>query len=228
MARKATSQDVADLAGVSRSAVSLVLNGHGAGNIAAAKQDAIFEAARQLNYTPNAVALSLRSQRTRTIGVIIWGGAAPSTWSILHAALQTAALFGHFLLIMDSHGDPGIEASVIATLRDRQVDGFLVISPVPGPYTPPDAMHSTPTVLANCTDPELTVISVTVDSDDDDALGAVGDQAVRRLLGEMAHEREPAGTISVEQTGPEESGAEESGAEESGAEESGAGDLTES
>jgi LacI family transcriptional regulator len=60
--RKATAQDVADLAGVSRSAVSLVLNGRGQGNIARDKQQAIIEAARQLNYTLNAVALSLRNR----------------------------------------------------------------------------------------------------------------------------------------------------------------------
>ena len=64
MARKATAQDVADLAGVSRSAVSLVLNGRAQGHIARHKQQAIIEAARRLNYTPNAVALSLRSRRT--------------------------------------------------------------------------------------------------------------------------------------------------------------------
>ena len=63
--RKATAQDVADLAGVSRSAVSLVLNGRGQGNIAPDKQQAIIDAARQLNYTPNAVALSLRNRRSR-------------------------------------------------------------------------------------------------------------------------------------------------------------------
>jgi LacI family transcriptional regulator len=72
VARKATAQDVADLAGVSRSAVSLVLNGRAKGHIARHKQQAIIEAARRLNYTPNAVALSLRSRRTRTIGVLTW------------------------------------------------------------------------------------------------------------------------------------------------------------
>jgi DNA-binding LacI/PurR family transcriptional regulator len=61
--RKATAQDVADLAGVSRSAVSLVLNGRAEGHIAHDKQQAIIDAARQLNYTPNAVAVSLRHRR---------------------------------------------------------------------------------------------------------------------------------------------------------------------
>jgi LacI family transcriptional regulator, galactose operon repressor len=71
VARKATAQDVADLAGVSRSAVSLVLKGRAKGHIARDKQLVIIEAVRRLNYTPNAVALSLRS---RTIGVLTWPG----------------------------------------------------------------------------------------------------------------------------------------------------------
>ena len=199
MARKATSQDVADLAGVSRSAVSLVLNGHGDGNIAAAKQQAIFEAARQLSYTPNAVALSLRSQRTQTIGVLIWGGPQPSTWSILHPALQTAAQFGHLLLIMDTQGDHEVESRVVDLLLNRQVDGFLVIAPQPGSYVPPEALRSIPAVLANCTDPHLTVPSLTSDGNDSDSLSILGDQAVRLLLDEIAHERGPRRKIVVEQ-----------------------------
>ena len=49
--------------------VSLVLNGRGKGNIAADKQALILDAAKKLNYTPNTVALSLRSRRSSTIGV---------------------------------------------------------------------------------------------------------------------------------------------------------------
>ena len=56
MKRRATSQDVADLAGVSRSAVSLVLNGRGQGNISAEKQAAILAAAKELEYSPEEIA----------------------------------------------------------------------------------------------------------------------------------------------------------------------------
>lgn len=47
MARRATAQDVARRAGVSRSAVSLVLNGHGDGNVAKPSQQRILAAARR-------------------------------------------------------------------------------------------------------------------------------------------------------------------------------------
>ena len=67
-----------------------MLNGRGDGNISAAKQVAILEAARQLNYRPNAVALSLRSQRTWTLGVLTWRGASGFPQEMLHGAWETA------------------------------------------------------------------------------------------------------------------------------------------
>ena len=102
MARKATAQDVADLAGVSRSAVSLVLNGRAQGHIARDKQQAIIDAARRLNYTPNAVALSLRNRRSRTIGVLTWPGASGFAGPMLHATLETATKAGYLLIFMDT------------------------------------------------------------------------------------------------------------------------------
>ncbi|HXD25110.1 MAG TPA: LacI family DNA-binding transcriptional regulator, partial [Propionibacteriaceae bacterium] len=105
MARKATAQDVADLAGVSRSAVSLVLNGRAQGHIARHKQQAIIEAARRLNYTPNAVALSLRSRRTRTIGVLTWPGDGGFSVRMLHATLESATASGYLLIFMDTAND---------------------------------------------------------------------------------------------------------------------------
>jgi LacI family transcriptional regulator len=100
--RKATAQDVADLAGVSRTAVSQVLNGRGQGNIARDKQQAIIDAARQLNYTPNAVA---RNRRSRTIGVLTWPGAGGFAERMLHATLQAATRAGYLLIFMDTSND---------------------------------------------------------------------------------------------------------------------------
>ena len=119
MARKATAQDVADLAGVSRSAVSLVLNGRAKGHIASHKQQAIIEAARRLNYTPNAVALSLRSRRSRTIGVLTWPGQSGVSVPMLHATLEKATAEGYLLIFMDTETPlwPGQVRTPIVRLR---------------------------------------------------------------------------------------------------------------
>lgn len=163
MARKATAQDVADLAGVSRSAVSLVLNGRGAGNISEEKQKAIRAAAEQLDYTPNAVALSLRSRRTRTLGVLTWPGAVGFSQTMLHRALRKAGEHSYQLLVVDTDDDAEVERHQLGTLRDRQVDGFLVVSPALAHYRPAEQLTSRPTVLLNCLDPDGAVSSVAPD-----------------------------------------------------------------
>ena len=163
MARKATAQDVADLAGVSRSAVSLVLNGRAAGNISPTKQAAILAAAAQLAYTPNAVALSLRSRRTRTLGVLTWPGRVGLPQAMLHAALRKAGEHSYLLLVMDTNADAEVEGRQLDTLRDRQVDGFLVVSPELAHYRPAEVLTTAPTVLVNCLDPDGAVSSVAPD-----------------------------------------------------------------
>ena len=155
MLRKATSQDVADLAGVSRSAVSLVLNGRGDGNIAADKQALIIEAARKLNYTPNAVALSLRSRRSATIGVVTdWIATTAFGGKLLQGASDVAAAAGYLLLVIDTQNSSERERDAFERLQNRQVDGFLFAAQSLRSYEPGDELRIAPGALANCFDPD--------------------------------------------------------------------------
>lgn len=192
MTRRATAQDVADLAGVSRSAVSLVLNGRGRGNISAANQAAIQEAARQLRYTPNAVALSLRRQRTRTLGVLTWRGHAGLPHVLLDAVSQAAMHSGYLLLVVEVQTRPDL----VAVLQDRQVDGFVVVAPDLVEYDVPEALADVPTVLVNCTDPTLGTTSLVPDEVGAGATAAsVLVQAGHTRVGVLAHR---AGTLQSE------------------------------
>jgi LacI family transcriptional regulator len=190
--RRATAQDVADAAGVSRSAVSLVLNGHGAGNISAVKQEAIREAARALRYTPDAVALSLRKQRTRTIGVLTWFGQAGIPGALLGGLSQAAARAGYLLLTVNAVQRP----ELVNALLDRRVDGFVVLSPELADYQLPETLDAVPTVLLNCADSSRPRTSVVPD---ELAAGA----SAARLLVEAGHRRigvlaHPADTLQAE------------------------------
>ncbi|MFT4167014.1 MAG: LacI family DNA-binding transcriptional regulator [Microlunatus sp.] len=153
MQRKATSQDVANLAGVSRSAVSLVLNGRGDGNIAADKQALIIEAARKLNYTPNAVALSLRSRRSSTIGIVT-DAIATSAFGgrLLQGAGEVAIARGFLTMVIDTRWDKERERQAYDTLQNRQVDGFLFAALGLRRYQPPSLLRGIPSALANCFD----------------------------------------------------------------------------
>lgn len=70
-AKRVTSQDVAELAGVSRTTVSLVLNNHKQIQISRATREKVIRAATELGYVPNAAAQALASQRSRIIGLIL-------------------------------------------------------------------------------------------------------------------------------------------------------------
>lgn len=66
-----TSKEIAALAGVSRQAVSAVLNGRGTSKVSAQKRDLILRIAREQHYLPNKTALKLAGKQTRTVGVIM-------------------------------------------------------------------------------------------------------------------------------------------------------------
>lgn len=181
MGRKATSQDVAERAGVSRAAVSLVLNGRGDGNIAAAKQEAIRLAARELNYTPNSAARSLRAQRTHTIGVVTdWIATSAFGGGQLAGAIEVAREAGYLLLVLDTHGDDGRGEAAFELLLARQVDGLMFAAMSMRPYRAPAAMRELPAVLTNSFEPDHALTGVCCDE-------VAGGRAAAQVLLDHGH-----------------------------------------
>ncbi|MBP2418011.1 LacI family DNA-binding transcriptional regulator [Microlunatus capsulatus] len=176
MARRATAQDVADLAGVSRSAVSLVLNGRAKGLISAVKQEAVLEAARRLEYTPNAVAQSLRTSRTRILGVLTWRGVGGLPLHLMASALQTSLNNGYKLIKMYAEPTEIDQRRALSTLGNQQVDGMLVVAPELCQYEAVEALSASPVVLLNCQDPHQQLTCVAPDEE------GAGRGAVEALL----------------------------------------------
>ena len=69
--RKTTLKDVANAVGVHVSTVSRALDERTRHMITAEVRERIVKVSRELNYSPNAAAYSLRTNRTRLIGVLI-------------------------------------------------------------------------------------------------------------------------------------------------------------
>lgn len=182
MNRAATSADVARLAGVSRTAVSLVLNGRGEGQIAPETQAAIHAAAAELRYRPNRVALSLRHQQTHTIGVVTDAIATTAFGGrMLAGAMGVAHEAGYVLLVIDTMDDPELQAEALVTLHDRKVDGLMVAAMSQRLYEPgPDVPAGT--VLVNCHDSAGRFTSVTADEEG-------GGRAAVRCLLDAGHRR---------------------------------------
>jgi LacI family transcriptional regulator len=148
--REATAADVAARAGVSRTAVSFVLNDKASGNIAPDTRDRILGAAAELGYTPHPVARSLRTRRTQVIGMITDAiASSPFAGRILSGATDRARERGHLVAVFDTQSRPELEVEAAAELRRRRVDGLLYASMgLTALEDLPD--FRLPTSLANC------------------------------------------------------------------------------
>ncbi len=124
--RRATSRDVARLAGVSPSAVSLVLNGAGTRHgLAAATQDRVRDAARELGYIPNHAAASLRRRSTGTIALLTADLANPYFAEFAAAAERAARERGRVLNII-AMPNAAAERDALSRLAAGVSDGLLV------------------------------------------------------------------------------------------------------
>jgi LacI family transcriptional regulator len=122
----ATIREVAELAGVSISTVSHVINE--TRYVSPEAQARVWDAIEKLNYHHNRLASSLRNQKTHAIGVLLPNNANPFFADIL-AGVETACYaFGYNFIMGNANDDPERELSYLKTLISRQVDGVLLIS----------------------------------------------------------------------------------------------------
>lgn len=151
VARKTTAQDVAQRAGVSRSAVSLVLNGRADGFLAKDTQQRIREAATELGYTPNLIARSLRNQRSRVIGLLSNSAiTSPFDGAIIAGADAVAQAHGFMIFATGTQQHHDQSPSAINTLLERSVDGLISLTVGLHQTTVHKEFLTVPSALANC------------------------------------------------------------------------------
>lgn len=142
----ATMADVARTAGVSVATVSHVLNG--TRPVLPHTRQAVLDAVDALGYTPNTLARSLVTSRTRSIGLAVSAISNPYFTEILQGVEAAALDAGYSLLIADPHDDPGHERKVVQLLHERRVDGMIVApSAEPRELVGYLRRHSVPTVF---------------------------------------------------------------------------------
>ncbi|MFJ9540781.1 substrate-binding domain-containing protein [Streptomyces sp. NPDC101225] len=120
----ATMADVARSAGVSVATVSHVLND--TRPVLPHTRQAVLDAIDLLGYTPNTLARSLVTSRTRSIGLAVSAISNPYFTEILQGVEAAALAQGYSLLIADPHDDPVHERKVVQLLHERRVDGMIV------------------------------------------------------------------------------------------------------
>lgn len=128
MAKKVSLKDIAREVGVSTALVSYVLNNLKEGRIRKEIAQKIRDVAARLNYRPNQIAKSLKTNKTFTIGLIVADISNPFS-STLARIVEDEADHFNYTVIFGSSDENGQKATkLIDTLLNRQVDG-LILSP---------------------------------------------------------------------------------------------------
>ena len=121
---RTTAQDVANLAGVSRSAVSRYFNG--GQKVSLEKRERILAAAEKLGYRPNAIARSLTGRQTDLVAVVIADNESFHTSRIVRELYLQLYDVGKRALIIPVGNTDGIDESSLRAL-DYQADAIVVI-----------------------------------------------------------------------------------------------------
>jgi len=127
--------EIAQLAGVSRTTASYVINGKAKQYRVSDKTvEKVLAVVREHNYHPNAVAAGLRAGKTRSIGLVIPDLENTSYTRIAKYLERQARQQGYQLLIACSEDQPDNEMRCIEHLLQRKIDALIVSTSLPAQH----------------------------------------------------------------------------------------------
>ncbi len=124
MTRAHSIADVAQAAGVSATTVSHALSGKRA--VSAATRQRIYEVIDRLDYRPNLVAKSLRSQKTNSVALLVADIANPYYPAVARAVHDGLNSEGYVSIIGNTDGEAHAERRFLQEMVSRGVDGIIM------------------------------------------------------------------------------------------------------
>jgi LacI family transcriptional regulator len=131
--KRVTSQDVANLAGVSRTTVSFVLNNVKGFHVTSETRQKVLEAAEKLSYIPNASAQALASRRSRAIGLVMTRSphhiATDAFLPIILGGLMEVVKERKLRLLFESVEVEHQDRAYLELARAKHIDGMILLTP---------------------------------------------------------------------------------------------------
>jgi DNA-binding LacI/PurR family transcriptional regulator len=120
-----TIKEVAGLAGVSIGTVSHVIGG--SVPVSDHLRRKVVEAIRTLDYHPNHIARSLKTRKTRTLGIVVPDMTIPFFPQVIRSAELAAHAHGYSIIAVNSDDSTARQKEVLSLLRSQRVDGILLV-----------------------------------------------------------------------------------------------------
>lgn len=131
--KRITSQDVANLAGVSRTTVSFVLNNVEGFQISEETRQKVQQAAAQLGYVPNSAAQTLASRRARAIGLVMTRSphhiASDSFLPQILSGLLKVTRQQNLRLMIELVEAEHQNQAYLELARAKRIDGMILLTP---------------------------------------------------------------------------------------------------
>ncbi|CDI50535.1 LacI family DNA-binding transcriptional regulator [Clostridium tetani] len=125
--KKVTMMDIAKIAKVSKTTVSMVINNSDSG-ISEETRKKILSIAEELNYIPNSLARSLSTRKSGTIGIILPDITNPYFSEMARAIEDVANSLGHNVIFCNTDNEEKKEEKYTRLLLSKAVDGIIFIS----------------------------------------------------------------------------------------------------
>lgn len=126
MSRKPTMEDVKNLAGVSISTVSRVING--TRKVSPEKTEAVNRAIQKLGYKPNELARSLVMKKSNALGIILDDIGYSYMAQYIRGIDEISKMYRYDILLYSTFGDFETQKKAVDFLSSKQVEGIVVIS----------------------------------------------------------------------------------------------------
>lgn len=177
-------KDIARVTNVSYSTVSRALNN--SPRVKPATRKEIQRVAAEMGYFPSAIARSLVTRRTNTIGVVVTTITDLFFAEVIRGIEEQAVTVGYSVILTNSECQPDRELAAIQALRSRRVDGIILVAACADRERKERLLRSTetnlPIVIINNVHAEHIGYSIETDN------LAGGQEATRHLI-DLGHQR---------------------------------------